>query len=160
MTAGWRLVVAGGDATGDRGPRAAAIRKNVRCHARVRPLLPLLHFSGPAPGSVAGAEVPVKGMGVGAEGRWSPTAGRQWRWRRGGAVGPGAGVMAGRQGQAALEDQGRKRSVCDWCPVVRIRAPGEDTPKMVNILVGLYSSLIRLLLPPEPGYQVCLHEPI
>ena len=49
--------------------RGAAIRKNVWRHARVRLLLPLLHFPGPAPGSVAGAAVPVRGVGVGAEGR-------------------------------------------------------------------------------------------
>ena len=65
--------------------RAAAIRKNVRRHARVRLLLPLLHSPGPAPGPVPGAAVPVRGMGVGAEGRWFPTAGRRWRWRRGGS---------------------------------------------------------------------------
>jgi hypothetical protein len=54
----------------------AAIRKNVRRHARVRLLLPLLHTPGFALGPFPGAAVPIRCMGLGTEGRRSLTAGR------------------------------------------------------------------------------------
>ena len=171
---GWRAVTGGamGMRLADRGPRAAAGGGHKKecpapCSGPTAAALSPLQAPGPAPGPVAGAAVPVRGMGVGAEGRWFPMAGRRGDGAGAGAGGPRAGVMAGHQGWAALEDQGRKRSACDWCPVVRTRRPGRpppgwspSSPKMVNIFVGLSCFLIRLLLPPEPGYQFCLHEPI
>ena len=74
----------------DRGPRAAAGGGHKKecpapCSGPTAAALSLLHSPGPAPGPVPGAAVPVRGMGVGAEGRRFPTAGRQWRWRRGGS---------------------------------------------------------------------------
>jgi hypothetical protein len=63
----------------DRGPRAAAgggHRKEclAPCSGPTAAAPPLLHVPGLAPGPVAGAVVPVRGMGVGAERR--PAKGR------------------------------------------------------------------------------------
>jgi hypothetical protein len=131
-------------APGNRGSRAAAWgcpkeECQTPCFGPTA-ALPLLHAPGPAPGPAPGAVVPVRGKGVGAEGRRFPTAGWLCQRRRAGAVGPRTGMMAGLQGQAALEDQERNRSACDWCLVVRIRAPGAATPRMVTVRPPCWST--------------------
>ena len=88
----------------DRGPRAAAGGGHKKecpapCSGPTAAALPLLHAPGPAPGPVPGAAVPVRGMGVGAEGRRFPTAGRRWRWRRGGSRWTGPGRWQGTKGR-------------------------------------------------------------
>jgi hypothetical protein len=54
--------------------------------------------------------------------------------------------MAGHQGQAALEDQGRKRAVYVWCPVIMIMGPGGGHPQD-----GHHHWSVWHLLPQEPG---------
>jgi len=90
-------------------------------------LIPL-HAPGPAPGPVAGAAVPVGSMGVGAEGRRFPTAGRQWRWRRGGSRwtqgrGDGRAPRAG-----GLGEPGKKEVCLRLAPGVRIKGSGRSPP--------------------------------
>lgn len=99
--------------------RAAALRKNVRRHARVRLLLPCSHST---PLDLHLGLLPGRRSRLGAWARAQREGGSLRRGGSGdgagaGAVGPRAGVMAGHQGQAALENQGRKRSDCAWRPV-------------------------------------------
>jgi hypothetical protein len=54
-------------------------------------------------------------------------------------------MMAGHQGQAAFEDQGRKRFVCDWCPVVRIKGIRVGHPHAVQHRESAY-----LFMPKQP----------
>lgn len=133
MTAGWwrRLEV--------RGWRTAAIRKNVWRYAQGQLLMPCSYSM---PLDLRLGLLPGQRSRLGAW-AWAQRGGGSLR--RGGsddgagvrAVGPRAGVMAGRQGQAALEEQGRKRSACDWCPEVKTRSPGRATPSWSPPLVGL-----------------------
>jgi hypothetical protein len=97
-----------------------------------------------------GVGVPVSGFPPGAEkrGTWFPGCRRQGEGRGAAvphfwtavAVAPGrgrwtaSGTMAGHQGQAALEDQGRKRSACACWPEVRTRGPGAAPPVMVTVI--------------------------
>ena len=131
-----------GDATGHRGSRAAAGGGHKKecpapCSGPTAAALPLLQVPGPAPGPVPGVAVPVRGMGVGAEGRRFPTAGRQWRWRRGGSRLTRAGVMAGYQGWASPRGPGEGGGPLRLVPGGRIRGLRATTPMMVNTLVGL-----------------------
>jgi hypothetical protein len=122
----------------DRDPRVSAGGYHKKeclepCSGPTAAALLLLHFPVSAPGPVPLEAIPVRGMGVGAEGRRSTTAGPQ--------------------GQEALEDQGRTRSACDWCPMVTIRGIRVGHPHDGQPLVGLSapSPGARPTGPPSPN---------
>ena len=149
----------------DRGPRAAAGGGHKKecpapCSGPTAAALPLLHSLDLRLGLFPGRRSRLWAWAWAQRGGGSPRRGGSGDGAGAGAVGPRAGVMAGHQGQAALEDQGRKRSACDWCPEVRIRAPGEATPMMVTVLPqdGQHfgRSFILLLDPsaPSPGARL------
>ena len=138
-----------GEVTGHRGSRAAAGGGHKKecpapCSGPTAAALPLLHSLDLRLGLFPGRRSRLGAWAWAQRGGGSPRRGGSGDGAGAGAVGPRAGVMAGHQGQAALEDQGRKRSACDWCPAVRIRGtPGRSTPMMVNTLVGLSAPSLR-----------------
>jgi hypothetical protein len=123
--------------TGYRGSRAAAGGGHKKeclapCPAPAA-APPLLYVPGLAPGPVDGAAVPVRGMGVGAEGRWFLTAGRQWRRRRGGGM--GLGRWQDIKGELSREGQEKMEVHLRLVPGGRIRGsewspPGWSAPSV------------------------------
>jgi len=131
-----------GDATGHEVQgrrRAAAIRKSVRHHVRVRLLLPLLHAPEPALGPVAGVAVPVRGMCVGAEGRRFPTAV---------VVAPGRGTVDRVRGNGRAPWVGCPRGAGEGGGQLATGAredkePGSGTPMMVTTTGRSVCSFLR-----------------